>query len=65
MNSIILISQLIIIVCGVLVLNRDYKKEKKFGKLEYAFIFCLILLFICFIYNSIVISDVFIRWNLF
>ena len=51
MNSIILISQLIIIVCGVLVLNRDYKKEKKFGKLEYAFIFCLILLFICFIYN--------------
>ena len=35
MNSIILISQVIIIVCGVLVLNRDYKKEKKFGSLIY------------------------------
>ncbi|ADC45945.1 hypothetical protein mru_0093 [Methanobrevibacter ruminantium M1] len=51
MNLISVIIYLIILIFGVWVLYRGYKKGMEFGKFQYAFIVCLSALFICLLYS--------------
>ncbi|WP_295617911.1 hypothetical protein [uncultured Methanobrevibacter sp.] len=54
-----IISEIAIIVCVLLAINYNYKKERKFEKYTFLGIICLILAIICLIigyYNQFYIS---------